>query len=478
MLKPLHLLLAFFAANPFFGQKTDTLYLHYKPDQFTISLNDMDRLDSFLLHKWDRIIINGYTDETETEEYNMRLSKKRAGEAFTFFRNKNVDSNIIFSQWFGESMPQANNSTTEGRALNRRTMIVGFQLPRATTNSSPCPKTDPMTPVTRTLDNGFIITYKPGAVPGWMSSSFEFGSGADFQLITNTVQMQQNNLYNNTTTGDILSSVLIICNRGYNPCKLESPVEIKVPLPYKTKCPIEKVRFYNSVLENGKRIWQEQAKQLFPETINGVQYIRLLMDDFCQCINFDFKIDPECFDTDSTKLLFTDLNIKYITVELKGLNSVYLPNKTNDSTYSILFLKDKLNEAAVDFVLYAGKRRIRGFMKQSLETLPYDEANKQFIMSTDTVRFYFTNVEPYEVLLKVNGDKYRVMPDKNKYEFIYLKRRSENILVDFSVMNKKNVTQFKNQPIGSMQYDEVQKAYVIDKKFLKAVKQKEVTAKN
>jgi len=468
MHKPLHLLAISFLSVLFcYGQKIDTLTLFYKPDQHNVSKQDKQRLDSFLFRGWDKISINGYTDETDDEEYNLGLSKKRSGEVYEYIKTKNIPDGIVSSQYFGESMPKADNNSDDGRALNRRTEIIGYQFARITLK----PKTDPMTPVTKTLDNGFIITYRPGSMPTSMLANFEAGSAMNFQLISNTMEMRQNNLFNNTTRGEILSSVLIVCGNQLNPCRLDSPVLIKVPIPYKTKCPIEKVKFFNAVAENGKRIWQEQSMQLYPETINGRQYIRIWMDNFCQCINFDFKIDPECFDTDSTQIQYVNANIRNLTAELKGLNSVYMPRKINDSTHSVLFLKDKINEAALSFGLYNGKRRIRSFRDLSLTDFPYDEMNKRFVVSAAKLTLYFPKVKVYEVVLKVNGERYRISPEKNKYEFLYLSRKKQTILVDFSIMEKGKTVQYSNQPVESIPYDETKSFHVIDKKFIKELKQ-------
>src|SRR5688572_11457372 len=285
MLKPLHLFAAVFCAMFSYSQKTDTLTLFYKPDQFTISKQDQQKLDSFLLRNWDRLSINGYTDETEGEEYNLELSKKRTGEVYRYFVTKNIAAPNVSTQYFGESMPQADNSTDNGRALNRRTTIIGYQFLRIANIK---PKEDPMKPVTKTLDNGFIITYRPGAIPSDMADNFASGWGLDFQVVRNTTEMRQNNLFNNTTNGEILSSVMIF-RATRNPCKLDSPVLVRVPVPAEIKCPVSKIKFFNAVAERGKMIWQEQGKLLYPEWIDGRQYICVWMDDFCEYINFDIK---------------------------------------------------------------------------------------------------------------------------------------------------------------------------------------------
>ncbi|HET6769616.1 MAG TPA: OmpA family protein [Chitinophagaceae bacterium] len=470
-MKPLHLLLIIsFSTLVSYGQKTDTLVLFYKPDRFSISKQDKQRLDSFLLKGWDRISVLGYTDETDEEGYNLGLSKKRSDEVYRYFIAKNIASDRLSSQFFGESMPVADNSSDDGRALNRRTEIIGYQFARL--SITPKVNIDPMKPVTKTLDNGFIITYQPGIMPASMLANFEAGSGMNFQLLTNTTQMRQNNLFNNTTRGEILSSVLIICGDQLKPCKLPRPIEIKVPIPFKTKCPIEKVKFFNAVAEKGKRIWQEETKTLYPEEIGGRQYIKIWLDDFCQCINFDFKVDPECFDTDSTRVYFVNSTIKNLSAELRGLNSVYLPRKINDSTHSILFIKDQLKNAVITFSLYNGRRWMKTFRDQQLAAFPYDETTKQYILSTAKLKFYFPKVKVYDVVLKVNNDRYKIAPEKKKYDFVYLNRQTETILIDFSTIDSRGrIIQYKDQPIGSLPYDEATGYRVINKKFIKTLKQ-------
>ncbi len=422
---------------------------------------------------WDNISINGYTDETDTEEYNLQLSKKRSAGVQAYLIGKGIEEKIVSTKYYGENMPIADNSSDDGRGLNRRTEIIGFQYPRVKLK----PIEDPMKPVTQTLNNGFIITYRPGAMSPYVASNLSTGSGVNFQLIRNTTEMRQNNFFNNTTRGEILSSMLIISFDDRYPCNLDSPVLMRVPVPELPNCNLQKLKFFVSVWENGARIWKEENKTVFTERINGITYACVWINNFCGSVNFDFKI-PECYDTDSTQLLITNANVKYLSAELKGINSVYLPQKSSDSTYSITFLKNKLKDAPITFSVFKGKKRIRGYRDQSLTDLPYNESAKQYVISTGTLRFYFPQVEVYNVVLKINKDKYRVLADKNLYEFIYLNRKNENISIDFAVADgKKRVIQYNNQPLASIPFDEEKGCYMIDKKFLKELKQMKTVAK-
>ena len=64
--------------------------------------------------------IQGYTDNTGTENYNQKLSEKRADVVKDYLVSKGIDANRLTVKGFGEKDPIANNNTAEGRALNRR----------------------------------------------------------------------------------------------------------------------------------------------------------------------------------------------------------------------------------------------------------------------------------------------------------------------------------------------------------------------
>ncbi len=470
MHKPIHLLAAVCCAMTSLAQQTDTLVIFYKTDKYQLTKQDKQKLDSFLLRGWDRLWINGYTDETDEIDYNLELSEKRSGEVYAYCLSKDVPSTAVHSQFFGESRPQASNGSEDGRALNRRTEIIGYQFPKVKVKPAAVAP-DPMLPVTHTLNNGFIITYRPGTLPGYLADNFASGSGENFQLLTNTTEMRQNNLYNNTTRGEILSSVLIVCGSKLNPCKLDSPVLVRLPIPFNTNCPIEKVKFFNAVAERGKQIWQEQSKELYPEVIDGVKYIRLWIDDFCSCINFDFKVDPECYPTDSTKVFYVNGTIRNVTAEIMGLNSLYMPRRINDSTFSIIFLKDKLKQVPISFALYRDKKRVRGYRDKLLTDFPYDSLQDRYVLSSGTEKFHFPKLDVWDVVLKVNNDRYRVAEDNGRYEFTYLKYRTDSILVDFTVIeSKKRMTLYKNQPLSLFPVDPQTGYRIIDKKFIRELK--------
>lgn len=70
-----------------------------------------------------KIKVDGHTDSTGADTYNQSLSERRAGSVSNYLRSLGVDAGRITQEGFGESLPVADNTTVEGRRLNRRVEI-------------------------------------------------------------------------------------------------------------------------------------------------------------------------------------------------------------------------------------------------------------------------------------------------------------------------------------------------------------------
>jgi len=66
------------------------------------------------------ILLEGHTDSTGTEEYNLTLSKQRAQSVANYLAQLKVNPTRFTIMGYGESQPIATNYTAEGRQLNRR----------------------------------------------------------------------------------------------------------------------------------------------------------------------------------------------------------------------------------------------------------------------------------------------------------------------------------------------------------------------
>ena len=66
------------------------------------------------------ILVEGHTDNTGSEEYNLELSRQRAQSVENYLAGLNVNPTRFTIMGYGESQPIATNETTEGRQQNRR----------------------------------------------------------------------------------------------------------------------------------------------------------------------------------------------------------------------------------------------------------------------------------------------------------------------------------------------------------------------
>ena len=66
----------------------------------------------------------GHTDSTGAPDYNLALSQRRAATVKAGLAAAGMDAARIRDQGVGEAQPVASNDTDEGRAQNRRVVIV------------------------------------------------------------------------------------------------------------------------------------------------------------------------------------------------------------------------------------------------------------------------------------------------------------------------------------------------------------------
>jgi len=85
------------------------------------SFASLNELASLLISKstW-KLRISGHTDNVGNDASNMTLSKNRAQATAKYLQGKGVTQSQLVTEWFGETMPVADNNTAEGRQKNRR----------------------------------------------------------------------------------------------------------------------------------------------------------------------------------------------------------------------------------------------------------------------------------------------------------------------------------------------------------------------
>ena len=70
------------------------------------------------------VSIEGNTDNTGSEEHNMKLSQQRADNVKAFLVEQGIAEDRLTAKGLGMTMPVADNSTKEGRQKNRRVDLV------------------------------------------------------------------------------------------------------------------------------------------------------------------------------------------------------------------------------------------------------------------------------------------------------------------------------------------------------------------
>tara|TARA_B100001057_G_C22839915_1_gene946659 strand:- start:1114 stop:2526 length:1413 start_codon:yes stop_codon:yes gene_type:complete len=70
-----------------------------------------------------KIALKGHTDAQGPDKYNIMLSKNRVSAVRDFLLANGISSNRIIIEAFGEKVPIADNSSKEGRKLNRRVEV-------------------------------------------------------------------------------------------------------------------------------------------------------------------------------------------------------------------------------------------------------------------------------------------------------------------------------------------------------------------
>lgn len=88
------------------------------------SAEQLNELVSFMNeYPQSHVVIVGYTDSSGAAAYNQKLSEQRADAVANVLLDKGIDSSRISASGEGENNPIADNSTAEGRAMNRRVEI-------------------------------------------------------------------------------------------------------------------------------------------------------------------------------------------------------------------------------------------------------------------------------------------------------------------------------------------------------------------
>ena len=88
------------------------------------SIPELDKLYQLLAGNPElKVEIGGHTDDTGSDEFNQKLSEARALSVVKYLTGRGVKDSQLVYKGYGKSSPVKDNSTSEGRRLNRRTEV-------------------------------------------------------------------------------------------------------------------------------------------------------------------------------------------------------------------------------------------------------------------------------------------------------------------------------------------------------------------
>ncbi len=105
--------------------KSDVLFPY---DSYSLKPGSYDELSRVakVLNQYPQtnIVVGGHTDSKGTEDYNQKLSERRAESVKNALSGMGVNPARMTTVGYGESKPVADNTTEAGRQMNRRVQIV------------------------------------------------------------------------------------------------------------------------------------------------------------------------------------------------------------------------------------------------------------------------------------------------------------------------------------------------------------------
>lgn len=100
-------------------------------DKFNLdakAIAGLDKVITWLKENPDLLVqIDGHTDWDGSDEYNQKLSERRAKSVYDYFVQHGVKADRLRYKGYGESRPIATNETAEGRQQNRRVELTIIQ---------------------------------------------------------------------------------------------------------------------------------------------------------------------------------------------------------------------------------------------------------------------------------------------------------------------------------------------------------------
>ena len=102
--------------------------VYFDTEKYNINAKSQETLNKlagiFKEYPNTNILVEGHTDDTGSDSYNLTLSKNRAQAVTNYMVTNGLNKGRFDTKWYGEAQPKYDNTTAEGRAKNRRVELA------------------------------------------------------------------------------------------------------------------------------------------------------------------------------------------------------------------------------------------------------------------------------------------------------------------------------------------------------------------
>lgn len=102
--------------------------VYFDTEKYNINAKSQETLNKlagiFKEYPNTNILVEGHTDNTGSDSYNLTLSKNRAQAVTNYMVTSGLSKGRFDTKWYGEAQPKYDNTTAEGRAKNRRVELA------------------------------------------------------------------------------------------------------------------------------------------------------------------------------------------------------------------------------------------------------------------------------------------------------------------------------------------------------------------
>lgn len=380
--------------------QTDTIHLLFETNKYELTAEHKREID-LLISKKDqisRIKIAGHTDNVGKEDYNLKLSGKRAKAVSDYLKQCGVDTSLLFVKFYGMADPRVPNSSVENQSKNRRVDIVNAWK-EDTVSIAKKPVFVPKKFYQVKFTNGVMLDFheddfdKSTEMNLVMHSIDSGGGEPPVQLIETTEQMKANSMLTMTIDNEVLVSQVIV--RFPNECSLicDSMVTVRIPVNYPLRCLLEQLSFYRQVLDGDVTKWQLNDQKFTLETIGGKPYLVFKTRSACGTINFDFKAccTGNCnnyFEVRKKKKLFPKVSVSKIQFEDPAANMLYIPRKIESNRYELTIAEESKEAVRLTANLVHKNGKVYQLKNLALAMLRFDTVVKTYYLTKKDLKAY------------------------------------------------------------------------------------------